>query len=97
MGYARTVKAAAAAAAALLTAVGVRFLGPAAAAFVAKELPHARAVAATWLTPPYLCLVINAIIISIAASSRFQPIAGGRRRHGRMPPPPTLTPSEEEK
>uniref|UniRef100_A0ACD5V0E5 Uncharacterized protein n=1 Tax=Avena sativa TaxID=4498 RepID=A0ACD5V0E5_AVESA len=57
MGYARTVKAGAAAA----------------AGFVAEEIPRAQAAAATWLTPPYLYLVINAIIISIAASSRYQP------------------------
>ncbi|XP_066390990.1 uncharacterized protein [Miscanthus floridulus] len=89
MGYAQTVKAAAAAAAALLTAVGVRFVGPAAAAFVAEELPIARAVAATWLTPPYLYLVINAIIISIAASSCFQPSDGG------LPPAPLYAPAAD--
>uniref|UniRef100_A0ACD5UMP8 Uncharacterized protein n=1 Tax=Avena sativa TaxID=4498 RepID=A0ACD5UMP8_AVESA len=73
MGYARTVKAGAAAAAAVLVAAGLRLVGPAAAGFVAEEIPRAQAAAATWLTPPYLYLVINAIIISIAASSRYQP------------------------
>ncbi|XP_037484554.1 uncharacterized protein LOC119363318 [Triticum dicoccoides] len=72
MGCARTVKAGAAAAAAVLVAAGVRMVGPAAAGFVAEEIPRAQAAAATWLTPPYLYLVINAIIISIAASSKFQ-------------------------
>ncbi|KAL5198321.1 hypothetical protein ABZP36_001833 [Zizania latifolia] len=73
MGYARTVKVATAAALAVLTAVGVRSVAPAAAGFVTDELPRAQAAVATLLTPPYLYLVINAIIISIVASSRFPP------------------------
>ncbi|KAM0892245.1 hypothetical protein ACQ4PT_025881 [Festuca glaucescens] len=73
MGCARTLMAGAAAAAAVLVAAGLRMVMPAAAGFVAEEIPRAQAAAATWLTPPYLYLVINAIIISIAASSRYQP------------------------
>ncbi|KAM0839751.1 hypothetical protein ACQ4PT_060107 [Festuca glaucescens] len=75
MGCARTLKAAAAA---VLVAAGLRLVGPAAAGFVAEEIPRAQAAAATWLTPPYLYLVINAIIISIAASSRYQPTRAPR-------------------
>lgn len=75
MGYERTVKAATAAAAVgALLAAGARFLGPA----VADGLPRAREAASAWMTPPYLYLVINAIIISIAASSRFHPGSGDR-------------------
>lgn len=90
MGYARTVKAAAVAAAALLVAAGLRLAGPAAAGFVAEEIPRAQAAAATWLTPPYLYLVINAIIISIAASSRYQPsrASGSSHAHAAAVPVP---------
>jgi hypothetical protein len=74
MGYERTVLKAATGAVAVgaLVAAGARFLGPPAAALVMDGLPRAREAAAAWMTPPYLYLVINAIIISIAASSCFQ-------------------------
>ncbi|KAK3127398.1 hypothetical protein QOZ80_7AG0572770 [Eleusine coracana subsp. coracana] len=81
MGYERTVKAATVATAVgALAAAAARFLGPA----VADGLPRAREAAAAWMTPPYLYIVINAIIISIAASSRFQP-GSDRRSAGPEP------------
>ncbi|XP_047069673.1 nematocyst expressed protein 3-like [Lolium rigidum] len=92
MGYARTVMAGAAAAAAVLAAAGLRMVMPAAAGFVAEEIPRAQAAAATWLTPPYLYLVINAIIISIAASSRYQPSRAARTHANEVPAPALAMP-----
>ncbi|XP_077211103.1 uncharacterized protein LOC143846532 [Tasmannia lanceolata] len=40
--------------------------------FLAYEIPLFWTTLLSWLTPPYLYFVINGIIITIAASSRFQ-------------------------
>ncbi|URD72095.1 fiber expressed protein [Musa troglodytarum] len=53
-------------------AVALRLAGPTIVWFLAAEVPRAYASALAWLRPPYLYLVINGIIISIAAASRFQ-------------------------
>lgn len=53
------------------TAVMLRFMGPTAYVLLSDWLPKAYVSLAGWLTPPYLYLIINGIILSIAASSRF--------------------------
>ncbi|GER53042.1 hypothetical protein STAS_30534 [Striga asiatica] len=57
-------------------AVGLRFAVPAAA----DGIPALWSAAVSWLKPPYLYLIINGIIITIAASSRFQ------KSHSEQPP-----------
>ncbi|CAA0835989.1 Protein of unknown function (DUF761 [Striga hermonthica] len=57
-------------------AVGLRFAVPAAA----DGIPALWSAAVSWLRPPYLYLIINGIIITIAASSRFQ------KSHSEQPP-----------
>nr|CAD1819336.1 unnamed protein product [Ananas comosus var. bracteatus] len=68
-----SIKAAVAAGAgAVWTAVMLRFAGPTIVGFAAAAAPRVRAAVVAWLAPPYLYLVVNAIILSIAASSRFR-------------------------
>ncbi|XP_065049967.1 uncharacterized protein LOC135679911 [Musa acuminata AAA Group] len=52
--------------------LALRLVGPTVVWFLAAEVPRAYASALAWLRPPYIYLVINGIIITIAASFRFQ-------------------------
>lgn len=73
MGYMGTMKLATLSIGVVWTAVMVRFVGPTAYMSLSDWLPRAYMSFAGWLTPPYLYLIINGIILSIAASSRFSP------------------------
>ncbi|XP_076940640.1 uncharacterized protein LOC143609903 [Bidens hawaiensis] len=56
--------------------------------FAVNGLPAIWSVVATWLKPPYLYVIINGIIITIAASTRFQ----HNHQSPNEPPPSDLTP-----
>ncbi|KAL5986866.1 hypothetical protein ACLOJK_015200 [Asimina triloba] len=56
----------------LSTALILNLSAPAMRDFFSSVLPQIWSSFLSWLTPPYLYLVINGIIISIAASSKFQ-------------------------
>ncbi|OAY82098.1 hypothetical protein ACMD2_05250 [Ananas comosus] len=79
MGHRWSIKTAAAAAGAgaVWTAVMLCFAGPTIVGFAAAAAPRVRAAVVAWLAPPYLYLVVNAIILSIAASSRFRAAPSG--------------------
>ncbi|XP_072952370.1 uncharacterized protein [Typha angustifolia] len=80
MGYQITIKAAAV----VWAAVMLRLVGPAIIGFLTAELPVMYGSLLGWLTPPYLYFVINGIILSIAASSRFHSPSDSA---GSEPPP----------
>lgn len=56
----------------LLVGVMLKLSVPLISDFVASDVPSFWNVMLQWLKPPYLYLVINGIIISIVASSKFQ-------------------------
>ncbi|KAL5715658.1 hypothetical protein ACHQM5_017449 [Ranunculus cassubicifolius] len=53
-------------------AIALKHFLPLLCDFLVSELPRMWISLQAWLTPPYLYFVINFIIVSIAASSRFQ-------------------------
>lgn len=52
-------------------AVGVRFFVPVIIHGVVHEIPALWSILLSWLKPPYLYVIINGIIITIAVASRF--------------------------
>ena len=53
-------------------AVALKLSVPVVTDFVASEIPSLWSFVLSWLKPPYLYVLINCIIISIVASSKFQ-------------------------
>ncbi|PKU84608.1 uncharacterized protein LOC110099758 [Dendrobium catenatum] len=67
-----SVKIVAASAAVFSSAVALQLASQPVTEFLVAEGPRFYKSIASWLTPPYLYFIINGIIISIAATSRFQ-------------------------
>ncbi|XP_076948743.1 uncharacterized protein LOC143621109 [Bidens hawaiensis] len=66
--------------------------------FALYDLPVIYSVIVTWLTPPYLYVVVNGIIITIVASSRFQHHYNNHHHHDGLTETnslPTIDPTEE--
>ncbi|KAI0497773.1 hypothetical protein KFK09_021008 [Dendrobium nobile] len=62
----------AASAAVLSAALALWLATPSVANFLVAGAPQLYGSVTSWLTPPYLYLIVNGIIISIAATSRYQ-------------------------
>lgn len=58
-----------------LTAVMFWLSGLGILSFLSSEVPRMYGSLLSWLVPPYLYIIINGIILSIAASSRFHKVA----------------------
>ncbi|XP_054813546.1 uncharacterized protein LOC129314211 [Prosopis cineraria] len=56
----------------LSLAVALKFSVPLVSDFIGADVPNIWSFFLTWLRPPYLYILVNFIIISIAASSKFQ-------------------------
>ncbi|KAL2455940.1 Protein of unknown function (DUF761) [Abeliophyllum distichum] len=78
-------------------AIGIKFSTPLIVQFVFNQVPVIWSIILSWTKPPYLYIIINAIIIIIAATSRFhqastssQSIPSERLVTVKTPPPMDL-------
>ncbi|KAH7662348.1 hypothetical protein IHE45_15G129300 [Dioscorea alata] len=75
MGAAMEMRMALVSAIVALTAVMFWLSGLGILSFLSSEVPRMYGSLLSWLVPPYLYIIINGIILSIAASSRFHKVA----------------------
>ncbi|KAM0952423.1 hypothetical protein DsansV1_C03g0036251 [Dioscorea sansibarensis] len=75
MGAAMRMRVALVSAVVASTAVMFRLSGLRVLSFISFEVPRMYGSLLSWLVPPYLYIIINGIILSIAASSRFHKVA----------------------
>ncbi|KAK9938245.1 hypothetical protein M0R45_014997 [Rubus argutus] len=71
---------------------GTEALIPVAADLVTSQVPSLWSTLLAWLTPPYLYILINCIIIIIVASSKLHPKPEHHEYSEIIPPPPRWFP-----
>lgn len=71
-------------------AVALKLSVPVAADLVTSQVPSLWSTLLAWLTPPYLYILINCIIISIVASSKLHPKPEHHEYSEIIPPPPEM-------
>ncbi|XP_028786800.1 uncharacterized protein LOC114742750 [Neltuma alba] len=76
-------------------AVTLKFSVPLVSDFIVSDVPNIWSFFLTWLRPPYLYILVNCIIISIAASSKFM----NHKLHdqARSTDPPVVLPTDQVK
>ncbi|KAA8519858.1 hypothetical protein F0562_014052 [Nyssa sinensis] len=67
-------------------AMATKFAVPLIMEFAVHEVPVIWSTLRSWLRPPYLYVIINGIIITIAATSRFHQKLDGGNQSSKSPP-----------